>query len=294
MPRTDYACEFCKTVMRRDTIGQHVKSKHTIEIAERLLKEYEEWEGKPDNFSTLQKIIKSLDPKNIPIHSDIEENSVYWFGLKPHFFLDDEEKAVIKYKSSQANIDAHAEFLQEITSIISLKQLLKAHISLVDRSPETIRLKTHLAEQQKLYQIQCKTILENLSLIERQRQTIKDFQDEMGIDNVETLKSNLLYANKRIEYGEEEIKKLKEHISKCQSMADNEVSEVMSKKLTIESQLLTVMNELGALRTDFKKNVEKEVEKEVKKFKAQEKKDKEKLKRERAKLKALEASSESE
>ena len=96
-----------------------------------------------------------------------------------------------------------------------------AQISLVDRSPETARLKAHLAEQQRLYQLQCKTILENVSLIERQRQTIKDFQDEMGIDNVETLKNNLLYANKRIEYGEEEIKKLRTQINNYQSIADN-------------------------------------------------------------------------
>jgi hypothetical protein len=280
--------------MRRDTIGQHVKSKHTLDIAERLLKEYEEYEGKMDNHSTLHKIIKSIDVKNIPIHSDLEENAVYWFGLKPNIFLDDEDKAVIKYKSSSANMEAHAEFLEQITSIISLKELMKAHITLVDRSPETIRLKNQVAEQQKLFQAQSKTILENLSLLESQRKTIKDFRDETGVTDIETLKSNLSYANKRVGWAEDEIKTLKEQLNKHQSIADNEVAEVNSKKLTIESQLLAVMNELGSLRTDFKKNVEKEVERELKKIKAQEKKDKEKLKRERAKLKALEASSESE
>ena len=280
--------------MRRDTIGQHVKSKHMTDIAERLLKEYEDWEGKPDNHSTLQKILKSMDAKNIPIYSDIEENSVYWFGLRPNLFLDDEEKAVIKYKSSPANMEAHAEFLEEITSIITMKQLLKSHISLVDRSPETIRLKAQVAEQQKLFQAQCKTILENVSLIERQRQIIKDFQEETGVDDIETLKNSLSYANKRVGWAEDEIKALKDQLNKHQSIADNEVSEINSKKLTIESQLLTVMNELGSLRTDFKKNVEKEVEKEVKKIKAQEKKDKARLKKEKAKLKMLEASSDSD
>jgi len=280
--------------MRRDTIGQHVKSKHTIDIAERLLKEYEEYEGKTDNHSTLYKIIKSIDAKNIPIHSDIEENAVYWFGLKPNFFLDEEEKAVIKYKSSPANMEAHAEFLEEITSVISVKQMIKAHISLVDRSPETIRLKAQVAEQQKLFQAQCKTILDNISLIENQRKTIKDFQEETGTNNIETLKSNLSYANKRIGWTEEEIKTLKEQLNRHQSVTDNEVAEINSKKLTIESQLLVVINELGSLRTDFKKNVEKEVERELKKIKTQDKKEKEKLKRERAKLKALEASSDSE
>jgi hypothetical protein len=280
--------------MRRDTIGQHVKSKHTLDIAERLLKEYEEYEGKMDNHSTLQKIIKSMDVKNIPIHCDLEENAVYWFGLKPNFFLDDEDKAVIKYKSSSANMEAHAEFLEQITGVISLKQMIKSHITLVDRSPETIRLKSQVAEQQKLFQAQSKTILENLSLLESQRKTIKDFRDETGVTDIETLKSNLSYANKRVGWAEDEIKTLKEQLNKHQSIADNEVAEVNSKKLTIESQLLAVMNELGSLRTDFKKNVEKEVERELKKIKAQEKKDKEKLKRERAKLKALEASSESE
>jgi hypothetical protein len=294
MPAKDYPCEFCKDVMRRDTIGQHVKSKHMTDIAERLLKEYEDWEGKPDNHSTLQKILKSMDAKNIPIYSDIEENSVYWFGLRPNLFLDDEEKAVIKYKSSPANMEAHAEFLEEITSIITMKQLLKSHISLVDRSPETIRLKAQVAEQQKLFQAQCKTILENVSLIERQRQIIKDFQEETGVDDIETLKNSLSYANKRVGWAEDEIKALKDQLNKHQSIADNEVSEINSKKLTIESQLLTVMNELGSLRTDFKKNVEKEVEKEVKKIKAQEKKDKARLKKEKAKLKMLEASSDSD
>ena len=294
MPAKDYACEFCKDVMRRDTIGQHVKSKHMADIAERLLKEYEEWEGKPDNHSTLQKILKSMDAKNIPIYSDIEENAVYWFGLRPNIFLDEEDKAVIKYKSSPANMEAHAEFLQEIISIISMKQMIKSHITLVDRSPETIRLKAQVAEQQKLFQAQCKTILDNLSLIERQRIIIKDFQDETGITDIESLKSSLSYANKRVGWAEDEIKTLKEQLNRHQSVADSEVSEINSKKLTIESQLLAVMNELGSLRTDFKKNVEKEVEKELKKIKTQEKKDKEKLKRERAKLKALEASSDSE
>ena len=294
MPAKDYPCEFCKDVMRRDTIGQHVKSKHMADIAERLLKEYAEYEGKSDNHSTLQKILKSMDVKNIPIYSELEENAVYWFGLRPNIFLDDEDKAVIKYKSSPANMEAHAEFLQQITSIISLKDLLKAHISLVDRSPESIRLKSQVAEQQKLFQGQCKTILDNLSLIESQRKTIKDFQNESGVIDIESLKSSLSYANKRVGWAEDEIKTLKEQLNKHQSIADNEVAEVNSKKLTIESQLLAVMNELGSLRTDFKKNVEKEVEKELKKIKTQEKKDKEKLKRERAKLKALEASSESE
>ena len=294
MPAKDYACEFCKDVMRRDTVGQHVKSKHMADIADRLLKEYGEYEGKTDNHSTLQKIIKSFDAKNIPIHSDLEENAVYWFGLKPNIFMDDEEKSVIKYKSSPANMEAHAEFLEQITDIISLKQLMKAHITLVDRSPETIRLKNQVAEQQKLFQGQCKTILDNLSLIESQRKTIKDFQNETGITDIESLKSSLSYANKRVGWAEDEIKTLKEQLTRHQSIADNEVAEVNSKKLTIESQLLAVMNELGSLRTDFKKNVEKEVEKEVKKFKAQEKKDKEKLKKERAKLRALEASSDSD
>ena len=235
-----------------------------------------------------------MDAKNIPIYSDIEENSVYWFGLRPNLFLDDEEKAVIKYKSSPANMEAHAEFLEEITSIITMKQLLKSHISLVDRSPETIRLKAQVAEQQKLFQAQCKTILENVSLIERHRQIIKDFQEETGVDDIETLKNSLSYANKRVGWAEDEIKALKDQLNKHQSIADNEVSEINSKKLTIESQLLTVMNELGSLRTDFKKNVEKEVEKEVKKIKAQEKKDKARLKKEKAKLKMLEASSDSD
>jgi D-serine dehydratase len=149
-------------------------------------------------------------------------------------------------------------------------------------------------KQQKLFQAQCKTILDNLSLIERQRIIIKDFQDETGITDIESLKSSLSYANKRVGWAEDEIKTLKEQLNRHQSIADNEVSEINSKKLTIESQLLAVMNELGSLRTDFKKNVEKEVEKELKKIKTQEKKDKEKLKRERAKLKALEASSDSE
>ena len=294
MPAKEYACEFCKDVMRRDTVGQHVKSKHMADIADRLLKEYGEYEGKTDNHSTLQKIIKSFDAKNIPIHSDLEENAVYWFGLKPNIFMDDEEKSVIKYKSSPANMEAHAEFLEQITDIISLKQLMKAHITLVDRSPETIRLKNQVAEQQKLFQGQCKTILDNLSLIESQRKTIKDFQNETGITDIESLKSSLSYANKRVGWAEDEIKTLKEQLTRHQSIADNEVAEVNSKKLTIESQLLAVINELGSLRTDFKKNVEKEVEKEVKKFKAQEKKDKEKLKKERAKLRALEASSDSD
>jgi hypothetical protein len=208
--------------------------------------------------------------------------------------LDEEDKAVIKYKSSPANMEAHAEFLQEIISIISMKQMIKSHITLVDRSPETIRLKAQVAEQQKLFQAQCKTILDNLSLIERQRIIIKDFQDETGITDIESLKSSLSYANKRVGWAEDEIKTLKEQLNRHQSVADSEVSEINSKKLTIESQLLAVMNELGSLRTDFKKNVEKEVEKELKKIKTQEKKDKEKLKRERAKLKALEASSDSE
>jgi len=280
--------------MRRDTIGQHVRSKHMADIADRLLKEYGEYEGKMDNYSTLHKIIKSVDASNIPIHSDLEENAVYWFGLKPNLFMDDEDKAVIKYKSSPANMEAHAEFLEQITDIISLKQLLKAHISLVDRSPETMRLKNQVAEQQKLFQGQCKTILDNLSLIESQRKTIKDFQNETGVIDIESLKSSLSYANKRVGWAEDEIKTLKEQLNRHQSIADNEVAEVNSKKLTIESQLLAVMNELGSLRTDFKKNVEKEVEKELKKIKTQEKKDKENLKRERAKLKALEASSDSD
>jgi hypothetical protein len=83
--------------MRRDTIGQHVRSKHTIDIAERLLKEYEEYDGKSDNHSTLQKIIKSIDAKNIPLHPVFTGYAGgRFFLLKPieEFLVDAVETAV--------------------------------------------------------------------------------------------------------------------------------------------------------------------------------------------------------
>lgn len=291
MPCSYYTCEYCKEEFRRDAIASHVKAKHIKDhsIANKLLEEYKEYAGKIDNHSTLQRIMNHVNPASIPIYSDLYENARYYFGVKPNFFLDDEDQQAIAYKTQQ-NMDAHWETLKEITDSITLTEMIQAGIEIVVRSPETIAIKKKLRETQDLLVSLQSDAEKNEAYIRQLTQDIQDFKEINDCNQtVAEIKKELQSTRHMYLRAEKESQKWKATYENYREKMDQEMEEKISasnqNRLAVEQEWINSVDKCREMEQTLKKKISDGVAKEMDKIRKEKEKEKEKLKKEQKQAK---------
>ena len=148
MPSPLVLCEFCDHPFRKNVYGIHVKSKHVKELAKQFLNDSE----KP-HFNPIKSVSKGFSPANIPVYSERDDGSFFFFGVRPMYFAPYEDRSC--YIMSEANMKAHLEFLKEVINSIPLTDFLSKvqpyrEPSGVQRpaSPNLIRVETLLTKKE--------------------------------------------------------------------------------------------------------------------------------------------------
>lgn len=134
MPSKVFQCDFCDSKHRKIDLPSHIKHKHKVELARHLVDD-----AKQSNINLINSYQKKADPKTMPIPSRIHSDTDYWFGVKP--VMIEEKDSVTPYLSMDVNVEAHAEFIKELMSIVSLNDLMEINRAQWLRSPECFALK---------------------------------------------------------------------------------------------------------------------------------------------------------
>jgi len=134
MPSKLFQCDFCDSKHRKIDLPSHIRHKHKVELARYLVED-----AKQSNINLINSYQKKVDPKMMPIPSRIHPDTDYWFGVKP--IMIEEKDSVAPYIAMDVNVEAHAEFLRELMSIVSLNDLMEIHRAQWLRSPECFALK---------------------------------------------------------------------------------------------------------------------------------------------------------
>lgn len=113
-----------------------------MELARHLVED-----AKQSNINLINSYQKKTDPKMMPIPSRIHPETDYWFGVKP--VMMEEKDSAAPYLAMDANIEAHAEFIKELMSIVSLNDLMEIHRAQWLRSPECFALKDKVKALEK-------------------------------------------------------------------------------------------------------------------------------------------------
>lgn len=142
MPPKVFQCDFCDSKHRKLDLPQHIKVKHKVELARHLVED-----AKQSNINLINSYQKKTDPKMMPIPSRIHPETDYWFGVKP--VMMEEKDSAAPYLAMDANIEAHAEFIKELMSIVSLNDLMEIHRAQWLRSPECFALKDKVKALEK-------------------------------------------------------------------------------------------------------------------------------------------------
>lgn len=291
MPCAYYTCEYCKEEFRRDALAPHVKSKHIKDhaIANKLLEEYKEYAGKPVNYSTLQRIMNQLDPSAIPIYSDLYENGRYYFGVKPNFFMDDEDKQAVDYKTQQ-NMDSHKETLREITDSITLTEMIEAGIQIIVRSPEVLALRKQLRETQSLLTTLQEETEKNEAYMTSLKQDIQDFKDMTDCNQtIAEMKKELQSTRHMYVRAQKEAHSWKETYENYREESMHEMDEHIShanqSRLSMEKEWIDSTEKCREMEQTLKKRIAEGVAKEMDKMRKDKEKEKEKAKKEKKKAK---------
>lgn len=134
MPPKVFQCDFCDSKHRKLDLAQHIKVKHKVELARHLVED-----AKQSNINVIASYQRKADPKMMPIPSRIHADTDYWFGVKP--VMMEEKDSAAPYLAMDVNVEAHAEFIKELMSIVSLNDLMEIHRANYLRSPECLALK---------------------------------------------------------------------------------------------------------------------------------------------------------
>lgn len=304
MPAVNINCEFCNANMRRDAIGTHVVAKHQDDIIQLLLENY-----KDDDFSisgkTINKIMNFPTGNSNPLYSKMYADATYYFGLKPMFFLDDENiNTVHAYVKSTANMDAHNKFMYELTSKITLKNIIDYNIQIQVKSPEFSKMKKEYTEAiKKSLQLE-EELSSQKHYTTTLKETIHQLKNNIGLEageSVDDIKKDLAHWKRSHTDQESIITSYKAKLDAKDEEANTTYYELRfnhSKEIDrlweVEDTVKKENTKLKEENARIKMKIKEEAQKILDKEKAKKKAEKKKLKKAIKKAKALEQAEDSD
>jgi len=179
MPSKDLPCEFCQAVFRKDALPAHIRSKHTKDVGQLLLRQYKE-----SNYSVLQSFAMGHHPKVLNVWSELYPDACYFFGVKPQMFFDDDSWG--SYIKAEENMRQHQQFIEQCLDTISIREFLEIEKEITCRAPEVMAIK---ADNRRLEK-EIKDANEEKAKAERQAEYWKQITEEYKdtLDAKETFK----------------------------------------------------------------------------------------------------------
>ena len=223
MPNKKLVCEFCNIASRKDLIAGHIGSKCIAGVAKMLLKEWKDGE----KITPIKQFMEARPTQNIPIFSQLYEGSVYWFGVEPKMF--DEEDSWATYIKSEENLMAHNLFLKECLRHITLMDFLECERDFQVKTPEVMELNR---KQQDIIKVR----------LEEEKQHIMELDGKNRI--IQRLTSEL-----------EDIKDSMDAPDTIHSL-QVKLSQLESSHRMISSQLRTTHNRLSTIEDEHQKSIE--------------------------------------
>lgn len=167
MPAPTIKCEFCENhEMRRDAYAGHVKAKHMKEIATLILEDFKEYE-----VNAIKTYASEGKTSSMAIPSKMYEDALYYFGVKPLFYIRDsieipydptrpdtklkaypEDLELSQYLKREENMIAHRKFIEEVLQSISLMDFIQIGKNLAIRNPDALCMKKELSTLRVNYQ----------------------------------------------------------------------------------------------------------------------------------------------
>lgn len=256
-----------------------------------LLKEWKEGE----KVTPIKQFMEARPTQNIPIASQLYEGSVYWFGVEPKMF--DEEDSWATYIKSEDNMMAHRLFLAECFRHITLHEFLECERDFQIKAPEVVELnRKHQDLIKERLEEEKEHIMEldgRNRIIQRLTAELEDVKDslnspdtihslQMKLSQLETtnrmLSSQLKNAQGRLSVIDDDHQKTIEQLyetNRIRRQSDEELYEKLNANYT-------------ALKASHEKlllNLKKEAQKIADKQDRQREKDKEKARQAKEKLK---------
>jgi len=285
---TSVVCEFCHTEVRKNLLAPHVKAKHTREVAQLMLEQWKE----SATCNMIQLMTQFAPSKRIWIHSKMYPGSFYLFGVKPAFFMDDDEHS--SYIACQANMVAHEQFLEEVSQAITLYDLMQIGKPLVFTCPETVGIQKQVTQLTEQLEKDTEEHAKHLAVLKQETADLRELltlsMDESVTpyrvlqEQCMTLRAQAVEARQKCSIWMEE----------CEDLEEKLREEYLEKTKAQSNELLGLYEAIGkaremneSLQSKFKRAVADGVEKERQKEK--DAKEKKKATKEKEKRKAKKA-----
>jgi len=281
-------CEFCHTEVRKNLLAPHVKAKHTREVALLMLEQWKE----STTCNMIQLMSNFSLSKRIWIHSKMYEGCFYLFGVKPTFFMDDDDHS--SYIACEANMVAHGQFLEEISQAITLHDLMQIGKPLVFTCPDMVGLQKEVIQLTEQVETKKAEYDDHLSLLKKETADLRELlilSTDKSVTPYRVLQTQC--ATLRAQ-AVEARQKCSVWMEECEDLEKTLRDEYLEKAKAQTNELSGLYEALGraremneSLQSKFKRAVSDGVEKERQKEKAE--KEKKKAAKEKEKRKAKKA-----
>lgn len=291
-----FRCDFCPVEQRKCDLPTHIRAKHMDDLVRHLVEDAKECATSP-----ILQFMKKQSASAIPIPSRIHDNTDYWFGVKP--IMIEEKDNVSPYIAVEANMKAHAEFLQEVMSKVSVIDYMEINRQLSLKSPEMKQLEKalqdtteqliHVTDEFALYKEKIETELIAY------KQTVEEMNDGKTTAMMRKEMESLQRMNRR--YDErisvltrenDRLRKASEPIyrSEVEALDNIKMEELYIQKIdALQKKLVKAHEELEAEKEKNRKikDSTRKTEKDTEKIRAEREKVKREMKEAKKRMKAL-------
>lgn len=280
MPSKKLQCDFCDTVSTKQQLAGHIKSKHTAELAQHLIKD-----AQTSSINVIWSYIKKTSPKNMPIPSRIHPNIDYWFGVNP--IVVEEKDNVAPYIDIPANLEAHGEYIKELMKHISLPDFIELHRQFQLNSKEMAEMKEQVKQQTHIIAEITEQSSYRISELESQLQSYKATIDEVtGGVTIDQMKQQLMRAERSTSIVEKRFIRAQEEIERLQwkcNQLEKRNEELYQEAYSEEKSRRVIEIEEGYMKMieRLKEQLHKEREKTLSDKKDNKEKEKKKAEKER-------------
>ncbi len=291
MPNKKLTCEFCHVQSRKDLVAGHIRSKCMKGVASLLLKEWLNGE----RITPLKQYLDGRPTQDMPIHSEMYEGHLYWFGVEPKMF--DEEESWKGYIQNEHNKAAHEAFITECLSLITLRDFVQAERDIHVKSSEYTELLRHHRAYCKEVEDEKKEHLLEMDMknriIERLTHELQDMKDTIeSPQTIHTLQTQLAQKDSEMRHLRSDVSKLKAQLEKMDGEQEKRINDLYEanriRRVDSDAIYETLEKKYEALKKENERlqlSVKKEAQKIVDKMEKERKKDKEKAREAKAKLK---------
>lgn len=286
MPPKNITCEFCHQSFRKDLHAVHIRSKHKTDMGKKILKEAIDKNG---GYCDLNRYLQHKNAT--PIYNNLDEEACYIFGVQPKYF--EEKDSFGSYLSSQDNVDAHNNFIEECIASINITDLLPILDLFQLNSPEVSEMKkTHYNTVNELTK-KIEKLEKDNELLERENKSLAVCCD-VDVNDYEKMKSDNRYYERAMKDANTTIAKLNIKIERQETQLTDSIENNGREKLNLQSELEVLTEKYMVLKGKKSEKKQKKKENDKEKKEREKKKEKKKLKELKKKLESDSDSSDSD